>query len=176
MLLVRFREGGAAGLFKTPLDELTGASHELVHLLDRAVVNQFEAELDAAQDDATRIAVLQDFLKAWLLNRPLDSLIEESIRKIRLGRGNLGILDLVRDLGTNPDTLEKRFRNLVGTTPKMFSRIVRIQSFVESYSPRFDLAEAALTAGFYDQSHLVKEFQTFTGQSPTTFFRTPRHW
>ncbi len=99
-----------------------------------------------------------------------------SIWSIRSSRGNVRIGELVRHLATNPDTLEKRFRHLVGATPKMFSRIVRFQSFVDGYSNRTSLTEAALRAGFYDHAHLVREFRTFTGQSPSAFFLRPRRW
>jgi len=176
MLLVRFHEGGTAGLVTTPMDELTGTSQGLDSLMDPRLAHEIEDRLDEAPDSASRIAVLQDFLKSRLPRHTPAPLIGEAIRKIRRSRGNVRIGELVRDLATNRDTLEKRFRHLMGATPKMFSRIVRFQSFVDGYSTQNSLTEAALQAGFYDQAHLVKEFQTFTGQTPSAFFLRPRRW
>lgn len=176
VLLVRFREGGIAGLVRTPMDELTGMTERLDSLVAPQLADEIEEAIDEAADGAQRIASLQSFLKARLLIHPRDPLIDEAIRRIRLSCGTLRIRDLVRDLATNPDTLEKRFRHVVGATPKLFARIVRFQSFVTSYSTQTDLSEAALRAGFYDQAHLDREFRTFTGQSPTEFFLTPRRW
>jgi len=175
MLLVRFREGVASGLVAPPLDELSGTSWNLDALIAPGVAHEVEDRLDGAPDDACRVAVLQGFLKANL-SRPLDPLVAETISRIRQARGNLRMDDLVRGLPTNPDTLEKRFRRLVGTTPKKFSRVVRFQGFLDGYAPGSSLTEAALRAGFYDQAHLVKEFQAFTGESPSAYLSRPRHW
>ena len=174
MLLVRFREAGAAGLVPVPLDELAGTSQGLDDLMAPTAARDLEQRLDDAGDDVRKMQILQGFLKERLV-RP-DPLVRESIRRIRQARGNLRMDDLVRGLPTNPDTLEKRFRRLVGTTPKKFSRVVRFQGFLDGYAPGSSLTEAALRAGFYDQAHLVKEFQAFTGESPSAYLSRPRRW
>src|SRR5574340_452078 len=87
MLLVRFREGGAAGLVTTPMDELTGTSQGLDSLMDPRAAHEIEARLDEAPDSTSRIAVLQDFLKSWLPRHAPDPLIGEAIRRIRRSRG-----------------------------------------------------------------------------------------
>ncbi|HUI73063.1 MAG TPA: DUF6597 domain-containing transcriptional factor, partial [Spirochaetia bacterium] len=134
MLLVRFREGGAAGIVSAPMDELTGRSSGLDSLTDPHVVREVEDRLHEARGDAERIAVVQNFLKSRSPERSVDRLIEEAIRRIRHSRGNIGIGELVYGLATNPDTLEKKFRHVVGATPKLFSRMVKFQSFLHDYS------------------------------------------
>jgi methylphosphotriester-DNA--protein-cysteine methyltransferase len=158
------------------MDRLAGSSAGLDSVMDPLLVRGVEDRLSNARDDRERIDIVQGFLKSRLPSLPLDPLVGETIRRIRHSRGNVAISELVRGLATNPDTLEKRFRRVVGATPKMFSRIVRFQSFVDGYSARTSLTEAALLAGFYDHAHLVKEFRTFTGQSPTEYFLRPRQW
>jgi len=174
MLLVRFREAGAAGLVPVPLDELAGTSQGLDDLMAPTAARDLEQRLDDAGDDVRKMQILQGFLKERLV-RP-DPLVRESIRRIRQARGNLRMADLWKDLPTNPDTLEKRFRRWVGTTPKLFARIVRFQSLVDAYSPGTRLTEAAVRAGFYDHAHMVREFQAFTGQTPSAYLGQPRRW
>jgi hypothetical protein len=38
------------------------------------------------------------------------------------------------------------------------------------------LAEAALRAGYYDQSHMAKDVTSLTGESPAEYFSRPRAW
>lgn len=70
--------------------------------------------------------------------------------------------------------LIERCRGLTGVTPKTFARIARFQRLIK---PRPDAegrawAERALEAGYYDQSHMIREFSEFVGMAPTTYFAT----
>jgi AraC-like DNA-binding protein len=59
----------------------------------------------------------------------------------------------------------------VGMTPKLFSRIQRFQqtrTFIQqNRSPNW--ADVALDLGYFDQSHLIREFLEFSGLSPTDY-------
>jgi transcriptional regulator GlxA family with amidase domain len=67
--------------------------------------------------------------------------------------------------------MERCFAEHVGTTPKMFSRLMRLQTALEmsrrSGQPAW--AETALAAGYFDQSHMVREFRELTGETPVGF-------
>ncbi len=68
--------------------------------------------------------------------------------------------------------LEKQFSVQVGISPKEFARIKRftaILSYALMVTPSVSVTWASLLEdfGYYDQSHLTKDFQDFTGQSPT---------
>jgi AraC-like DNA-binding protein len=63
------------------------------------------------------------------------------------------------------------FKSEVGLTPKLFTRIQRFQqmrSFIaKDSSPNW--AAIAFDLGYFDQSHLIREFLEFSGLTPTDY-------
>jgi AraC-like DNA-binding protein len=65
------------------------------------------------------------------------------------------------------------FRQLVGLSPKQFSRIARINRVLNSalYNDYgMTLEQLAIRCGYHDAPHLVHEFQTLVGVSPLDYF------
>ncbi|MDJ1485712.1 helix-turn-helix domain-containing protein [Cytophagaceae bacterium YF14B1] len=175
-LLVVFTEHGASAFFKEPLFELTGISTSLDNLIPAWKVRDIEAQLAEVQNTIQRIRVVEQFLMGELKVREPDLLILNSLQKIRLAQGNIRIKELVQDVPLSRDPFEKRFRRVVGTSPKQFASIVRLRNFITTYSPAQSLTEAAYDAGYFDQSHFIKSFRLFTGQAPHNFFRSASFW
>ncbi|MGN8071138.1 helix-turn-helix domain-containing protein [Mucilaginibacter sp. 22184] len=175
-LLVIFKPGGAAPFFKEPLHEIFGVSLALDDLIGRQKVAEIEEQLNEVNDSFQRIAIVERFLLSRLYHAKADSLIQQTIRQIRMGKGMVRIKDLVSTLPISHDPFEKRFRKITGTSPKQFSSIVRLRNLIENYNPTVDLTEAALSAGYFDQAHFIKDFRTFTGQTPHEFFRSTIYW
>lgn len=63
------------------------------------------------------------------------------------------------------------FADYVGTTPKEFLRIVRMQRALSMLQQEADMpfAQVAYECGFFDQSHMIKEFRLFSGYTPAEF-------
>lgn len=63
------------------------------------------------------------------------------------------------------------FSNLVGMSPKEYYRVVRFQRalYLLQNHPGMEFVDLAYSCGFYDPSHLVKDFKEFTGCSPTQY-------
>lgn len=63
------------------------------------------------------------------------------------------------------------FADYVGTTPKEFIRIVRMQRalFLLQQNPAVPFARLAYECGFSDQSHMIKEFKLFSGYTPAEY-------
>ncbi|MGZ7079073.1 MAG: helix-turn-helix domain-containing protein, partial [Thermoanaerobaculia bacterium] len=64
-----------------------------------------------------------------------------------------------------------RFDAAVGVSPKMFARVVRFRRVLrEIAAPAVDWSDVALSAGYFDQSHLIADFRQFAGTTPVPFF------
>ena len=63
------------------------------------------------------------------------------------------------------------FSNYVGISPKEYYRVVRFQRalYLLQNHPGMEFVDLAYSCGFYDSSHLVKDFKEFTGCSPTQY-------
>lgn len=72
---------------------------------------------------------------------------------------------------------KREFCNYAGIDPKEYLRIVRFQKvlYILQNKPHIDMGELAYICGFYDNSHLVKDFRSMSGCSPTEYLssRTP---
>jgi AraC-like DNA-binding protein len=172
-LLIIFKDGGAAAFFKQPLHEISGLTLPVDDLLP---IQDTENRLAEAHDNAERIAVVERFLLSQLKQSAHDALILNSIQKIYAANGDIRIKDILSDLPISRDPFEKRFRRMTGTSPKHFSTIVRLRHLIDHYSTATSLTEAAYTAGYFDQSHFIKDFRHFTRQTPHEFFKSPLYW
>lgn len=112
-----------------------------------------------------------DLLEAALLDlAPISQNWDRIVRRasVLLRRG-VDVRDVARHCNTSQQTLITRFRERTGLTPKTFSRIERFQQLLRNRSCEQTWAEAALDAGFSDQSHMVREFKSLAGVSPTGY-------
>lgn len=69
--------------------------------------------------------------------------------------------------------LEKQFAAQIGFSPKEYARITRFKAIIGHVltNPSVSLSTLIDEYGYYDQSHLIRDFQTYSGQTPTQFFK-----
>lgn len=170
-VLVYFKEGGAVPFFKEPLHELFRESISLDNFMLRSEIMILEEKLCEAQNDVDKISIVEQFLISRLQPKPIDSLVLTAITLIYKSKGNIRIKELTSQLNISQSPLEKRFRQVVGASPKKFASIVRFKHILQSYRPNSFLTELGYEAGFYDQAHFIKEFKNFTGDTPEDFFK-----
>jgi AraC-like DNA-binding protein len=78
-------------------------------------------------------------------------------------------------LATNCDLslrqFERRFKQNIGTSPKVFARLLRFEALLTSLiqEPTPALADVASHLGYQDQAHVIHEFKTWAGCTPTAF-------
>jgi|WetSurMetagenome_2_1015567.scaffolds.fasta_scaffold185651_2 transcriptional regulator GlxA family with amidase domain len=84
----------------------------------------------------------------------------------------LKVSELAKTHNISSRHLERKFREYSGMPPKLYSRIARFQRAVRSYgsTTHGSLTSLALDCGYYDQSHFIHEFKTFSGYSPGQYF------
>ncbi|MCI9136883.1 MAG: helix-turn-helix transcriptional regulator [Lachnospiraceae bacterium] len=66
----------------------------------------------------------------------------------------------------------RSFKKEVGLTPHQFQIQNRIRKAQRSISKTETIAEAALLAGFWDQSHFTKQFEKYVGLTPSDYKRS----
>jgi len=175
-ILVVFKEAAAHALFCEPLYELFEETVSLDQLTGYKEVNLLEEELSVSCNHAERIQHIENFLLARLRQNTPDPLVLLALQKIHSTKGMLRIKELAGKLCISQDVFEKRFRRMVGVSPKQFSSIVRMQSVIQSGLKKETLAETVFNAGYFDLPHFNKEFKQFTGLTPTDFMRSPVFW
>jgi AraC-like DNA-binding protein len=175
-LLVLFHEGGIHAFSRIPAHELFGLSVNSENLFRSGELNEVIERLAEARNNSARIIVLEAFFLKKLVHEKSDPRIDDATRSIKQHHGVIRIKELANSLSISQDAFEKRFRTLVGTTPKQYASIVRLRSLIRNYPSYASLTEASYEAGYFDQSHFIKDFRLFTGQTPKDFFKTDSYW
>lgn len=169
-VLVFFKEAGAANFFKCPVNELFKQSVSLDNFMLRSELLVLEEKLCESKTDVTRIKIVEQFLISKMNQGSQDTMVMAALTLIHKHKGQIRITDLISQLNISQSPFEKRFRKVVGTSPKKFASIIRLKQAVQSYNPQNSLTELGYEAGFYDQAHFIKEFKIFTGDTPEKFF------
>lgn len=175
MLIVLFRELGASSFFANPLSDFFNSSIGLNDLDPGDRFAHIELQLSWMTSREDQVALVDQFFSAHFRPRP-DPLIAHAVQIIQSRQGIIRIHDLAMELCISNDAFEKRFRKVIGASPKQFARIVRMRSIINGAVSADTLTGMALDAGFYDQSHFIKDFRAFTGQAPKEFFAKPQRW
>jgi methylphosphotriester-DNA--protein-cysteine methyltransferase len=148
----------------------------LADLVSQGMLSRVEEQLAAAGNNLQRVSIIEQFLLSRLMPLPRDLRIHEAVQKIKLAQGNLQISKLPKELYMSQDSFEKKFRRIIGTSPKQYARIIRFRNLIFSHSASNRLTDLAHTSGYFDQAHFIKDFRTFTGQAPGDFFKNSRFW
>jgi AraC-like DNA-binding protein len=172
MALVRFTPIGAAAFFRHPLHELANATVALQDVADDttafdALSEQLMQAAGSVQDCLER---LEAFFLARLGNTAIDPLAAAAVNWIGRAGPDVRIAALVRQAGVSHSALERRFRQAVGVSPKRFARLVRLQRVMRLHAGGASLTALAQDAGYFDQSHFIKDFKQVTGLAPQAYF------
>ena len=84
-------------------------------------------------------------------------------------RGMVGVAGVAAASMVSTRHLERAFQEQVGVSPKMFGRLLRLEYALELMGQESNLAEVALACGYFDQSHMVRDFRAMTGTTPVEF-------
>jgi AraC-like DNA-binding protein len=170
---VHFKPGGAFPFLGLPASDLAD-THVDLETLWGLPAGWLRERLCEAELSAERFQLLQ---------QALLSRLSQSVEKhyavsaaLELFGNNLArptVRAAAKYLGLSERRFIQVFKTEVGVTPKLFSRIQRFQqtrAFIQqNHSP--DWATLALDFGYFDQSHLIREFLEFSGVSPTDYLK-----
>lgn len=107
---------------------------------------------------------------------PLNTTVAASIERIKHSSGTIKVRDIYHSLNVSKSKLEQHFNREIGLTPKEFCKIEKINYFINSYKQDEDqnLTELTYKCGYYDQSHLIKDFRYFLDVSPKKYFASSK--
>lgn len=168
---VHFKPGGAFPFLGFGADELRD-SHADLQMIWGSVAAAIRERLCVTKSLSHRFRLLEQFLKSRLRCSERHSAVAFALAAFaRPGR------QMTRELAREACLSEKRlidvFRREVGLKPRLFHRVCRFQRVLARVhqSTERDWAAFALDHGYFDQSHLIRDFVSFSGLSPTEYVR-----
>jgi AraC-like DNA-binding protein len=172
---IKFRAGGFRPFLGSPVGALANRVLPLEEVFGISA-RRWERTMLSLQNDDALIAAASEFLRAHLpapdSNVALATGLVEQI--LRAGEGESEICS-VQELASRSHmsqrSLQRLFQEYVGATPKWVIRRYRLHELVERLKAGevVDGAQAALDLGYFDQAHLINDFRSIVGYSPTRY-------
>jgi AraC-like DNA-binding protein len=125
---------------------------------------------------AASIDLVLDALEAGLdLTDPGLPRVAAAVRAIELDPVR-PISAIALELGVSHGHLDREFARIVGLSPRVLARILRLRRLVESIDVYGQVAWTRLAAelGWFDQAHLIRDFKRFAGVSPGEYAEAQR--
>jgi AraC-like DNA-binding protein len=128
-------------------------------LVDRVVVLDEKIKIDTENVD--------EYFNRLCVNYPCDHPADKAVEIILSKKGMITVAELCSEIDVSERYVQTLFQKYVGLSPKFFSRVIRfshIFNLIKEHDP--DWAEVVYKAGYYDQSHFIRNFKAFTGEDP----------
>jgi AraC-like DNA-binding protein len=133
-------------------------------------IEEIEDQLAVKKTASERVQCVEHFLLSILNRNNEDLLIQAACKELDRSNGSYPIAMLARTLGLSERTLERRFQIHIGATPKRYARIVRLRNAVFLRKELSNWADVAYATGYYDQSHMINDFQELYGMTPESIY------
>ena len=170
---VHFRPGGAFPFLGTEAGELADTHVDLETLWGASAV-ELRERLCAAFAPTERFSLLEKALAAHLF-RPMERhhAVRFALHAFEGAEPGLPVREVAHEAGLSQRRFIQLFAREVGMSPKLFCRVQRFQQTLKSLRQTIapNWAQLALEHGYYDQSHLIHDFQLFADLSPTEYVR-----
>ncbi|HEX6222939.1 MAG TPA: helix-turn-helix domain-containing protein [Chryseolinea sp.] len=170
---VRFLPGAFPLIFGVDASSLTDRDEVLSDVTPEAARHLTGCIAGQSSFDDIAAALDVFFLKKLAGTRDvIDRRFYNAVAIILKEHGTLN-LEAEIDTGLSPRQLRRLFEFYVGTSPKIFSKVVRFQYFFQllGSSRGTTYNKLFLEAGYYDQPHFNRDFKTFFGLTPTEALR-----
>lgn len=167
MVIILFQPIGCRMFFPYSMEEFTNLNIG-IDLLDKADLVELEEKINEASDTQQTVRLIEEYLLNRLSKNILcnASRIMTTVQNINEGEVNISVLSQTACLGYKQ--FKRIFAEYVGLNPKDFIQITRFRKAfnILQTNPQISISKVAYDCGYYDKSHLIKEFKMFTGYTP----------
>jgi len=171
-LAVELRIGAAYILFGHPAHHLTDHTIPIDALFGQTGKDVVD-KIASADTIEARVGHLEAWL-GWLVHRAelSDRWINPDITLKGASEASLAVL--AERMGYSERQLRRKFNELTGFCPRLFRRLQRFERAIALLSTLrgrqvVNWPDTALSLGYADQSHFIREFGEFAGQTPVQY-------
>ncbi len=173
MLIVQFKKGKAFNFLSEPMHNLTNFVVDAELVLKSEILN-IRGKLLASNTPGQKFSVLEDnLLQCYLHQLRENPFVDFAISRILYSPNQTSIKEISDNAGYSQKHLIQTFKENVGVTPKSFLKIIRFQRAIQHIENQIavDWSAIAHDCGFYDQSHFIADFKTFSGFIPSEYLK-----
>lgn len=177
MVGVHFKPGGVRAALGMSPHELLG-THVGLDTLWNGAAADLRAEVCEARSVMERFAIIESALRTRSRGGGPTREVAYAVDALSLGHHPPAIESLAREVGFSHRRLIQLFTTEIGMPPKRFARLQRFRHAHEAVSAALSpphWATFAIEHGYADQSHMIREFQEFSGMTPAQQLRQSRY-
>jgi AraC-like DNA-binding protein len=171
MFSVDFQPGALSKFLRMPLtDEFIDNRIDAQALLSPAIAHLHERMANATCYESL-VHLTEDYLWHRIQQLKTGFLPIDSVSRIIAEHPSDFSLDyLAGQACLSVSQFERRFRQQIGISPKLFARTNRFHKAfqLKDQHPSLDWLSIALQSGYTDYQHLVKDFRQFSGTTPNS--------
>ena len=154
-------------LFRIPTSLMTDKDYAAEDLLGKGILDvvSIMAECKTFQQ---RIRAAEEYLMPFAIQTRGRTLIMKTAQHMMRCKGSVCVEQIAYEAAMSVRQYERRFVEEVGITPKLFARTTRFQRALDAkrLSPGLSWLSIAHEFGYFDQMHMVRDFQSLGGDSP----------
>lgn len=163
---IRFHPGMAGGFLKLDAAEITDRTIAL-----EDVWGGNAREIERRIEEAKSLDVASRVLSGALATPvAAPDFVRRAIEAITMAHGDIDLEWVARQSGLSIRQFRRRCLEASGLTPKHLCRVLRFRRACALAAAGVDWAGIAASAGYFDQSHLIRDFREFTGTTPVSVF------
>lgn len=173
MLGIKFFTHSASYFFNDEIGVFNDQITDLSDLMGNPV-KILHAQLLETKDQDKRIALIETFLLKKLISNEKKSFKVDKVANILTSikknqtENNLG--NIASKHGITPRYLHKLIYQHTGLSPSSFNKIIRFQFSLKLIAKNDQpFTSIAYDCGYFDQSHFIRDFKSFTGVTPSAY-------
>lgn len=170
MISIVFRPIGVKAFFDFPIHQINNLRVTAEDLEDKELA-VLEHSITSTENDEFCIFLIEQFLLKRLSRLSAHNLqrVDATIQLINSGQSDISLLADAACLSKKQ--FQRIFSEYVGSNPKEFSRTIRFQKALHILEtrPQTSLTTLAYECGYFDQSHMIKEFKALSGYTPSGY-------
>ena len=123
---------------------------------------------------AEKISFIENYVQHAYEHLPVDGSLNITLDHIHESKGNSTVKSILENVGVNYKWLERNFVKNIGLLPKEY---IQLQRFKHAYLDLVDtsdinLLRIAISYGYYDTNHFMKDFKGYTGKTPLEYLKS----
>lgn len=120
-----------------------------------------------------KVAFVGTYVQHFFTGINTPEILHKTLDHIHKIKGKSTVRNVTNDAGVNYKWLERSFVKHIGLLPKEY---IQLQRFIHAYlelvgNEDVDLMRIAVSNGYYDSNHFLKDFKAYTGKTPLEYLK-----
>ncbi|MFH5883582.1 helix-turn-helix domain-containing protein [Halalkalibaculum sp. DA3122] len=170
---IRFKPEGIYNLFGVPASLFSESYDDMEQVLGPSFREYCSKMMEASNCDEMLKLTEKYLLNQLERNTSELTYVNYAAEMIRKSEDFNKIEEIPGKVYVSLRQLEREFKNKIGTTPKRYMRIARLNEVhkkLES-NQELELTQVAFDCGYADQAHFIRDFKSIMGVNPTLFIK-----